>query len=112
MAKIFDIGDVIKVHDSSGYYRAHSKRATPNILVKSESIDDFPKEEEVTVIGFQVLNGDDKCVILRKNRKCYWMSLNILGRSKGKYHMYTLIKRTNKRKKKDILKRYWGKKNG
>ena len=82
MSKIFDTGDVIKVYDSSGYYRAHLMRKTPHILIKSEIFDDLPKDEEMTVIGFQVLNGDDKCIILRRNKKCYWISLNFLSRSK------------------------------
>jgi len=113
-------GDVVIIRDSAGYYPAHPSRLDVKHLKKSNEnfninldyslhweLDEFPLNKKVTIVGFQTLNGDDECLIVRYNNKAYWISRSSLKSSNIKGKVIEVVDRTNQRRTKDILKRYW-----
>lgn len=114
--KKYDVGDVLIIRDDSGYYSSHPHRYPVKGLEKSDKIpgeffgiqDPFPTDKKVTVIGFQTLNTNDICLIVRYNKKAYWISIKSLRQSnKLKQKVVEIVEKTNPRRKKDIIKRYW-----
>jgi len=115
--KNYTIGDVIIIRDSGGHYSTHPhrlsikglKKCNKDFLVENyRSFDKFPINKRVTIIGFQVLNQDDMCLIVRYSKKAYWISINSLRKpNKGNQKIIDIVNKTNPRRTKDILKRYW-----
>lgn len=104
----YAIGDILTIKNSFGYYREYTGRFSPLTLLVSEKDDEFPINKAVTVIGFQKL-GPHNCLIVRYGKRAYWISISMLNvhNLRGKTPTVTLIEKTNARKTKDILKRYW-----
>ena len=117
--KRFSIGDVVILKNSSGYYAAHEGRLRLKNIRRSNDegagntfevlkrVDEFLVNKKMTVIGFQELgkssiNTGDPCIILRYGNKSYWYSIGYLKRS-----IVIKVDKTNPRRMKDIIKRYW-----
>lgn len=113
----YNVGDVLIIYDSGGYYSTHParwklkylKRSNENFNTKldpdwiwEDEPDQFPLRKKVTIIGFQSLHIDEPCLIVRYKRKAYWISINSLRRGGSK-----IVDKTNPRRTRDILKRYW-----
>jgi hypothetical protein len=112
----YKVGDVVIIYDDGGYYAGHPYRLAVNNLQRSigyegrldmKPIDSFPLNKKVTIIGFQKLSSDD-CLIVRYNRKAYWISVSSFRKkNKSKKKLINIVNKTNPRRTKDILKRYW-----
>jgi hypothetical protein len=121
--KNYTVGDVVIIKNSDGYYSTHRSRRKVKYLERSnerfnirldskwdwfDEPDQFPVNKKVTIIGFQTLNGDDPCLIVRCNKKAYWISINSFRRpNKKDKKVIEIVDKTNPRRTKDILKRYW-----